>query len=126
MQAAVLLMRGHWQLMVLTVLVFALWQTPVALPLKILTVFLHEMAHALAVLLTGGSIESLTFNPQEGGQVISRGGNRFISLSAGYCGSLLIGVAIAPGAIDKTRTPCGPASWASVLAIIDTPALLAA
>lgn len=92
MQAVRQLVRGHWQLMLLTGLVFALWQTPVALPLKILTVFLHEMSHALAALLTGGSIESLTIDPQQGGAVMARGGNRFISLSAGYCGSLLIGV----------------------------------
>jgi hypothetical protein len=85
-------LRGHWQLLVLCALVFALWQTPVVLPLKILTVFLHEMSHALMTLLTGGGVVSLSINPQQGGEVISQGGNRFLTLSAGYFGSLLIGV----------------------------------
>lgn len=92
MQGAKRFFRGHWQLMALMVLVMALWPTPVVLPLKILTVFLHEVSHALATVLTGGSVESLTIDPRQGGMVVSRGGNRFVILSAGYCGSLLIGV----------------------------------
>lgn len=88
------LIRGHWQLLALTALLFALWQTPVVLPLKILIVFLHELSHAAALLLTGGTVESLTIVPQEGGEVIGRGGSRFITLSAGYLGSLLIGAAL--------------------------------
>jgi len=88
------MVRGHWQLMVLIALIFALWPTPLVIPLKILTVFLHELSHALATLLTGGSVESLTIDPNQGGAVWSRGGNRFLILSAGYCGSLLIGVTL--------------------------------
>ncbi|WP_306419499.1 M50 family metallopeptidase [Parasedimentitalea maritima] len=85
---------GHWQLMLLTALIFALWSTPIVVPLKILIVLLHELSHALMTLLTGGSVESLTIGPQQGGMVISRGGSRFLTLSAGYCGSLLIGVTL--------------------------------
>lgn len=84
--------QGHWQLIALTVIIFALWPTQIVLPLKILTVFLHELSHALATMLTGGAVESLTIDLQQGGAVWSRGGNRFVVLSAGYCGSLLIGV----------------------------------
>lgn len=84
-------LRGHWQLIALTTLLFALWQTPVVAPLKILIVYLHELSHAIAVLVTGGSVESLTVDANQGGLVISRGGNRFLSLSAGYLGSLIIG-----------------------------------
>lgn len=84
-------LRGHWQLMLLTALLFALWQTPVVAPLKILIVYLHELSHAIAVLATGGSVESLTVDANQGGLVLSRGGNRFLSLSAGYLGSLIIG-----------------------------------
>jgi len=39
-------LRGHWQLIALVAAVFALWQTPVIIPLKILIVFLHELSHA--------------------------------------------------------------------------------
>ncbi len=87
-------LRGHWQLMALTALVVALWQTPVVLPLKLLVVFFHESSHALAALLTGGSVESISINPRQGGVTVTRGGNLFALLSAGYLGSLAIGVAI--------------------------------
>ncbi|MFT6271318.1 MAG: hypothetical protein ACJA0F_000150, partial [Dinoroseobacter sp.] len=41
-------LKGHWQLILITIAVFALWSTPLALPLKILVVFLHELSHGLA------------------------------------------------------------------------------
>ncbi|WP_316302535.1 M50 family metallopeptidase [Aliisedimentitalea sp. MJ-SS2] len=71
-----------------------LWSTPFLLPLKILAVFFHELAHLLTVLLTGGSPESLSLTPHQGGLVQARGGNRFLILSSGYLGSLLIGLAL--------------------------------
>ena len=86
--------KGHWQLILIILCVFALWQTPVMIPLKILVVFLHELAHALMTLLTGGEVVSLSISPQQGGLVVSRGGSRFLTLTAGYLGSLLIGVAL--------------------------------
>lgn len=96
------LVRGHWQMLALTVLIFALWSTPVVVPLRLLTVFLHELSHALATVLTGGTVESLTIDPGQGGAVLSRGGNRFVILSAGYCGSLLIGVLLFFAAVRTT------------------------
>lgn len=88
------LLAGHWQLLVLTGLIFAFWQTPIVAPLKILVVFFHEAAHAIATVLTGGEVVSLTVSSNQGGSVWSRGGNRFITLSAGYLGSLLIGIGL--------------------------------
>lgn len=85
---------GHWQLVIITIIVFALWGTPVVYPLKILVVFMHELSHGLAAILTGGSIEAISLSAQEGGHAITRGGSRFIILSAGYVGSLLLGVAL--------------------------------
>ena len=87
-------LRGHWQLGLLTVLIAVFWFTPMVTPLKILVVFMHEVSHAAAALLTGGSVESLTINPNQGGSVIARGGSRFLTLNAGYTGSLLFGVAL--------------------------------
>ena len=63
-------------------------------PLKILVVFLHEFSHAAATVMTGGEVVSLSVNPSQGGMVWSRGGNRFLTLTAGYLGSLLIGVGL--------------------------------
>ncbi|MEL6681027.1 MAG: M50 family metallopeptidase [Pseudomonadota bacterium] len=87
-------LKGHWQLLLLTALVFALWQTPIVDPLKILIVFFHELSHAIATILTGGEVISLSVSSDQGGVVWSRGGNRFLTLTAGYLGSLLIGVAL--------------------------------
>ena len=91
--------RGHWQLALLIGLIVVAWQTPAVLPLKILIVFLHELAHAIATVLTGGSVVSMTVDPMQGGMVVSRGGSRFLILTAGYLGSLLIGVALFIGAV---------------------------
>lgn len=87
-------LRGHWQLLALSVVIFALWQTPVVLPLKILVVFLHELSHAIVGILTGGSVVEIGLSPDQGGHVLIRGGSRFWSLTAGYLGSLLIGVGL--------------------------------
>ncbi len=87
--------------MVLTALVFALWQTPAVVPLKILVVFFHEVSHAIATVVTGGDVVSLSISNRFSGEVWSRGGNRFITLTAGYLGSLLIGVGLL---IAATRT----------------------
>ena len=85
-------LRGHWQLMLITVVVFALWNTPVVTPLKILIVFFHEISHALATLLTGGSVDRIFLFSNESGLAQIRGGSLFAAYSAGYLGSLLIGV----------------------------------
>lgn len=87
-------LKAHWQLLTLLAAVFALWQTPVVLPLKILVVFMHELSHGLAAILTGGEIVELSLSPQQGGHAVTRGGSRFLILSAGYLGSLLLGVAL--------------------------------
>jgi hypothetical protein len=70
------------------------WDYAVLYPLKLLVVFFHESSHALATLLTGGTVKELVITHDQGGHVISLGGNRFIILSAGYIGSLLWGVVI--------------------------------
>jgi len=87
-------LRAHWQMLLLTGAVFALWQTPVMLPLKLLVVLFHELSHGLAAVLTGGSIESLTVTSDQGGLAVTRGGSRFAVLSAGYLGSLLFGLVL--------------------------------
>lgn len=92
-------LKGHWQLITVTALVFLLWQTPVVLPLKLLVVFLHELAHGLAAVLTGGTILDISLSVRQGGHAVTRGGNLFVILSSGYVGSLLIGVALLVAAL---------------------------
>jgi len=95
------ILKGHWQLFALTVAVFALWQTPAVLPLKLLVVFFHEASHAVAIIATGGEVITLSVSSDQGGFVLSRGGNRFVALTAGYLGSLVVGLGLL---IAATRT----------------------
>ncbi|NSX55468.1 M50 family metallopeptidase [Parasulfitobacter algicola] len=86
--------KSHWQLMLITAIVFALWSTPVVFPLKMLVVFFHEISHGLAAIFTGGSIIEMALSPQQGGHAVTMGGNRFAITSAGYIGSLVFGVVL--------------------------------
>jgi hypothetical protein len=70
---------------------FAIWESPLLFPLKIFVVLLHEISHGLAAVLTGGAIVSIQLTADQGGLCVTRGGSRFLTLSAGYLGSLLFG-----------------------------------
>jgi hypothetical protein len=94
--------KNHWQLLILIAIIFTFWRTAPLQPLRVLIVFLHEASHAAATILTCGEVISFTVNANEGGQVTSRGGIRFIGLTAGYLGSLLIGVLFLIIAIRST------------------------
>ena len=67
------------------------WNAAIWTPLKILVVFFHEASHALATILTGGSVLRMEIVPNQGGSVLSSGGSAFVIVTAGYLGSLLIG-----------------------------------
>ena len=72
-------------------LVLILWDTRAVYPLKVLVVFFHEMSHGLAAIVTGGSVEEIQVVEEIGGVAWTRGGSRFLTLTAGYLGSLLWG-----------------------------------
>lgn len=69
-----------------------LWNTPVVYPLKVLVVLLHEISHGIAAIATGGSIQRIELTWNQGGACHCPGGNAFLTLSAGYLGSLGWGV----------------------------------
>jgi hypothetical protein len=71
-----------------------LWNTPFIYPVQVFVVFLHEISHGIAAVATGGSIQRITLSPRLGGACYCPGGNAFLTLSAGYLGSLLWGAAI--------------------------------
>jgi hypothetical protein len=75
-----------------------LWYTPVVYPLKIFVVLLHEVSHALALLATGGAVDRIVLDPAQGGATYGRGGIAFVTLSAGYLGSLALGALLVLGA----------------------------
>jgi hypothetical protein len=70
---------------------WVLWNTPFVYPIQVFVVFLHEISHGIAAIATGGSIEQITLNPRLGGACYCPGGNAFLTLSAGYLGSLVWG-----------------------------------
>jgi len=67
---------------------WVLWNTPIVYPLKLFVVLLHELSHGIAAIATGGRIEAIALTAQEGGTCMCPGGNAFLTLSAGYLGSL--------------------------------------
>ncbi len=68
-----------------------LWWTPLLFPFRIMTTTIHEMSHAVAVLLTGGTVVGFDVNPNGSGMVTSTGGWALLLYSAGYLGSTLFG-----------------------------------
>jgi hypothetical protein len=82
-----------------------LWNTPFVYPLKIFVVLLHEISHGFVAVATGGSIERILISADQGGVCQCPGGNAFLTLSAGYLGSLLFGAAILWAARGKGRVP---------------------
>jgi hypothetical protein len=73
---------------------YLFWDSALLLPVKLFVVFLHELSHGLAAALSGGSIERIELSADQGGVCFTRGGWRFLVLSAGYLGSLGWGAAL--------------------------------
>ena len=73
------------------ILALLLWNTFLVYPLKIFVVFLHEISHGLAAVLTGGRITAIGLTFDEGGVCVTEGASRFLILNAGYLGSLIWG-----------------------------------
>jgi hypothetical protein len=71
--------------------VWFLWYTPVVYPLKLFVVLLHEISHGLVAVATGGTIQGIQITPDQGGLCRCPGGDAFLTLTAGYLGSLLWG-----------------------------------
>ncbi len=71
-----------------------LWDTRIIYPLKIFVVFLHEVSHGIAAVAGGGSIAGIQISSNQGGVCQCGGGIRFVTLTAGYLGSLSWGVAM--------------------------------
>lgn len=79
-------------MLVLCVLFWKLPAVSFALyPFKLFVTMVHESAHALAALVTGGSVASVSIAPDESGLTCSSGGFRPLVASAGYMGTSLFG-----------------------------------
>lgn len=73
---------------------WTLWNTPLLHPFQLFVVLLHEVSHGLAAIATGGMIRSIGLTPGQGGYCECPGGSAFLTLSAGYLGSLAWGVVL--------------------------------
>ena len=74
--------------------IWFLWETPVVYPVKVFVIFLHEISHAMVALATGGWVQRIELSPRLGGACYCPEGNAFLTLSAGYLGSLVWGALI--------------------------------
>lgn len=81
--------------------ILLLWKTPLLLPFKLITVYLHELSHAIACKLTCGHVESIQVKADEGGATRTRGGVPWIILPAGYLGSSFWGMVLVIMSVDK-------------------------
>ena len=68
-----------------------LWDTAAVYPLKIFVVLLHEISHGLMAVATGGEIQEIVITADQGGACRCPGGSPFLTLSAGYLGSVAWG-----------------------------------
>lgn len=82
-----------------TLIALALWFIPYAeiltYPFRIFVTFIHEGGHAIAALLTGNSVLSLSVHMDGSGLTMTRQGgllSQFIISSAGYLGAMTFGV----------------------------------
>ena len=96
------------------------WYTPFVYPLKIFVVLLHETSHAIALLATGGAVDRITLDPQQGGATWGSGGIRFITLSAGYLGSLVLGGMLVLASQSKRFRPQWMMGFVGVLILVLT------
>jgi hypothetical protein len=81
-------------LLLCTALAFLLWETPLLLPFRLFVTMVHEVSHALVGIATGGQVLGIEINLNGSGVTLARGGNLFLTASAGYVGSGLFGAGL--------------------------------
>ncbi len=63
-------------------------------PLRLFVTFIHEGGHALAALLTFGSVEGLFIHADASGETYTRGGFQLLIACAGYLASVVFGASL--------------------------------
>ncbi|MEW6702393.1 MAG: M50 family metallopeptidase [Bacteroidota bacterium] len=76
----------------LLIISFFLWNTNFVYPIKLFVVMLHELGHALAAILSGGKVTAINISFDLSGKCEIEGGNNILIASAGYLGSLFLGL----------------------------------
>jgi hypothetical protein len=100
------------------VIVMVLWNIPlfgfILYPFRLFVTFVHESGHALAALLTGGKVGSMTVFPTGAGVTYTAGGARWLILPAGYLGAALFGALL----FYFTNTVPFPRTISLILAVL--------
>jgi hypothetical protein len=85
-------------LLVACLATLVLWFIPfagvVTYPLRIFVTFLHEAGHALAAILSLGSVHQIAVYPNGSGVTMTQGGFGLLIASAGYMGSIVAAAAL--------------------------------
>jgi hypothetical protein len=90
-------MKQKGRYFLILALVVALWNTIVIKPLKIFTVFLHELGHSLMAVIFGSGIQGFRINLDESGYALTLPKNEFSAFmiaNGGYLGSVLFALLI--------------------------------
>ena len=86
-------------------------------PFLIFATFIHETCHALATVLTGGKVESITVALDGSGLTLRQGGFGLVIVPAGYIGTALIGGLLLILSRNRTRTRPVLLACAALIAI---------
>ena len=90
-------MKQTVRYLIILIAVIVLWNTVVIKPLKLFTVFLHELGHAFMAVIFGGGISEFKIHLNEGGHVITQSDgwlSSFMIANGGYMGSVLFALLI--------------------------------
>lgn len=79
--------------LLISVLAYFFWNWPVFYPIRVFTVLLHELGHAVAGLLTGGDVAYIKVFSNISGRCAASG-LRPVVLAAGYIGAMAFGCLI--------------------------------
>ncbi len=94
-------------LVIMTIVALVLWFTPVLYPFKILVVFIHEICHALAAIITAwdlNAVDRIIIHTNESGMAQIRDGIFFITASAGYVGTSIVGGLLLYTSTDPSKS----------------------
>jgi hypothetical protein len=90
-------MKQTWRVLIIFVALMALWNTILIKPIKLFTVFLHELGHAFMAVITGSNITGLSIYFNESGHVTSLPKDwfsAFLIANGGYLGSVIFAICI--------------------------------
>jgi len=82
-------------LIIASLAAIAVWYIPILrlalAPITFVNTYIHEYCHALVGILTGGSIDRILINNNASGATYVGGGNPYLTATAGYVGSAIVG-----------------------------------